>query len=90
MAYDINIISTEREFRVTDNERPVLITAQPVPGPRGASGASGPAGPEGPPGPSYEGVAWWYGEGPPGAIVGAKPGDYYFNSSSGEIFVLGG
>lgn len=46
-------------------------------------------GPQGPPGPAYEGVAWWYGVGEPTGIVGAKPGDYYVDSASGNIFILG-
>lgn len=51
---------------------------------------AGPQGPQGPSGPSYEGVAWWYGEGDPGTILGSKPGDYYLDTVSGQIFVLGG
>lgn len=50
----------------------------------------GPQGATGPSGPSYEGVAWWYGEGDPGTILGSKPGDYYLDTASGQIFVLGG
>lgn len=51
---------------------------------------AGPQGPAGPAGPTYEGVAWWYGQGAPVAIIGSKPGDYYLDTVSGEIFVLGG
>lgn len=51
---------------------------------------AGPQGPQGPSGPSYEGVAWWYGEGEPVGIVGSKPGDYYLDTVSGQIFILGG
>lgn len=51
---------------------------------------SGPQGPPGPAGPSYEGVAWWFGEGEPGTIIGAKPGDYFLSTDTGQIFILGG
>jgi hypothetical protein len=54
-----------------------------------AQGPPGTPGPQGPAGPTYEGLAWWYGEGPPGVIVGAKPGDYYLNTLNGQIFKLG-
>lgn len=46
-------------------------------------------GPQGPPGPTYDGVAWWYGVGDPGTIIGSKPGDFYVDSASGNIFILG-
>ena len=55
-----------------------------VAGPQGASGASGAAGP------SYEGVAWWFGEGEPGTIIGSKPGDFFLSTDTGLIYVLGG
>lgn len=55
-----------------------------------AQGPPGTPGPTGPPGPTYEGVAWWYGEGPPGVIVGAKPGDFYLDTDDGTIYRLGG
>lgn len=50
---------------------------------------SGPPGPVGPAGPSYEGVAWWTGEGEPSGIIGSKPGDYYINTLDGSIYKLG-
>ena len=51
---------------------------------------SGPQGPPGAAGPSYDGVAWWYGVGPPVGIVGSKSGDFYFDTSDGTIYRLGG
>lgn len=51
---------------------------------------AGPQGPQGPSGPSYEGVAWWFGEGEPGTIIGSKPGDYFLATDTGQIYVLGG
>lgn len=59
---------------------PVVVDVVTVAGPQGASGA---------PGPSYTGVAWFFGEGPPGAIPGSKPGDYYTDSESGLVWKLG-
>lgn len=52
-------------------------------------GAPGPPGTPGAPGPSYEGVAWWFGEGPPEGVIGSKPGDWYLNTVDGTIFRLG-
>lgn len=45
-------------------------------------------GPPGPPGPAFEGTAWWYGEGPPGTIIGSKVGDAYLDVSDGTIYIL--
>lgn len=42
----------------------------------------------GPPGPAYEGTAWWYGDGKPGTIVGAKAGDYYMDVVTGDVYKL--
>lgn len=51
---------------------------------------AGPQGPAGPAGPTYEGVAWWFGEGEPGTIIGSKPGDFFLSTDTGLIYVLGG
>lgn len=51
---------------------------------------AGPQGPAGPAGPTYEGVAWWFGEGQPGTIIGSKPGDFFLSTDTGVIYVLGG
>ena len=51
---------------------------------------AGPQGPAGPAGPTYEGVAWWFGEGEPGTIIGSKPGDFFLSTDTGVIYVLGG
>jgi hypothetical protein len=61
----------------------VTIVAAPVPGP------PGPPGPPGEPGTPFEGTAWFYGEGPPGTIVGSKVGDYYVDTATGTIYRLG-
>lgn len=55
-----------------------------VAGPQGASGASGAAGP------AYSGLAWFFDNGPPGTIIGSKPGDAYLDLSDGTVYVLGG
>jgi hypothetical protein len=48
----------------------------------------GPAGVPGAPGPAFDGTAWWYGEGPPGVIVGSKVGDAYMDLLTGTIYTL--
>jgi len=53
-------------------------------------GIDGAPGPQGPPGPTFDGVAWFYGVGPPiPSPIGAKPGDLYLNSQNGTIYKLG-
>lgn len=51
---------------------------------------AGPKGDTGPSGPSYDGVAWFFGEGPPGVIIGSKPLDRYMDVSDGTVYTLGG
>lgn len=38
--------------------------------------------------PAFEGVAWWYGEGPPDVVVGSKAGDLYMDLQTGMIYEL--
>lgn len=69
-----------------------LVSVEVVPATVGVVTVSGPQGPPGQPGlpgPAYEGVAWWYGTGEPDVVVGAKPGDYFVDTSTGNIFILG-
>lgn len=42
----------------------------------------------GAPGPAYEGTAWWYGEGPPGTVIGSKKDDYYMDTLTGVVYRL--
>jgi hypothetical protein len=65
----------------TDGPRQVVFAAQA--GPRGLRG------PAGEPGPAFDGTAWWYGAGPPGAVTGSKPGDFYLDTDTGVIYKLG-
>lgn len=74
-------------IQINSNETFGVVT---VLGPQGPAGPQGPQGASGPPGPFYEGVAWFYGEGEPGTIVGSKPGDFFFSTDTGVIYVLGG
>jgi hypothetical protein len=47
-------------------------------------GPAGPAGPQGEPGVQKR----WYGEGPPGVIIGASPGNEYVDTLTGDLYVL--
>lgn len=38
--------------------------------------------------PAFEGVAWWYGEGPPDVVIGSKAGDLYMDLMTGMIYEL--
>lgn len=70
----------------------VQVNVQPPPTAAvvAVAGPQGPVGASGTPGPSYEGVAWWFGEGEPGTIIGSKPGDFFLSTDTGLIYVLGG
>ena len=66
-------------------------TIDPITG--GVVGPTGPAGPPGepgPPGPPGEpGPEWWFGDGPPDTLLGARPGDLYLDRETGQIYQLG-
>lgn len=55
-------------------------------GPPGPPGPTGPGGPEGPPG--RDAVGRFYGEGPPGTIIGSQPNDEYVDTLTGELYKL--
>lgn len=57
-------------------------------GPQGPPGDSGPSGATGPIGPQGSAVKRYYGEGPPGTIIGSSPGDEYVDSTTGNLYVL--
>jgi hypothetical protein len=44
------------------------------------TGGQGPAG--------TPGTKWWNGVGAPGTIPGSNPGDYYLDTSNGNVYVL--
>lgn len=46
----------------------------------------GPQGPQGPTG--SPGQPRWAGEGPPGTIIGAQPGDAYLDTLTGNLYQL--
>lgn len=64
---------------------PGVAMAVVVPGPEGPQG---PQGNQGPAGPAYSGTAFFYGEGPPGVIQGAKVGDQYIDWLTGDVYKL--
>lgn len=55
---------------------------------RGDRGPAGPSGTPGPPGPEGQrgGVTRFYGEGPPGVIIGAAPNDEYLDTLTGDLY----
>jgi len=63
---------------------PPTVGVVQVQGPQGPVGASGAAGP------AYSSPAWFFDEGPPGTIIGSKPGDLYLDLTDGTVYVLGG
>ena len=77
----------------TGSQGPAGATgAQGATGTTGATGAQGPVGPTGATGPTgttgAAGTKWWNGAGPPGTITGAVPGDYYLDTTAGDVYVL--
>lgn len=48
--------------------------------PRGDKGDTGTAG--------MNGAKWWNGTGAPGSVAGSSPGDYYLDTTSGDLYVL--
>lgn len=65
-------------------EPPVPSSAVVIPVP----GVNGQPGPPGPPGPSFDGTAWWYGEGTPTTVIGSKAGDYYVDTTTWLVYEL--
>lgn len=69
------------------------------PGPAGVDGRPGNVGPAGPVGPAgltgpqgvsgISGGQRFFGDGPPGVVVGAQPGDEYVDRLTGNIYQLG-
>lgn len=76
---------------ITDGSAFTAI-AYPMPGPPGTNGkdgARGPAGPQGPPGPASSGPGLWTGPGsPPEVILGARPGDTWLDTLTGDTYTL--
>lgn len=97
-------VIVERDARVPTHRReraPVRIPTGRTgpPGPPGPEGPQGePGTPGGPPGPQGEqgiqgergddGQIRFTGTGPPGLIIGARPGDTYMDLETGDIYKL--
>lgn len=60
-------------------QKVVFAVIQGTPGATGAPGA---------PGPAFNGTAWWYGEGQPNLVIGAKTGDFYMDTLTGTVYEL--
>lgn len=63
-------------------------TSVPVIPVQGIRGPAGPPGADGKPG-TFLGTAWWYGSGQPEMVIGSKPGDYYMDTQTGQVWILG-
>jgi hypothetical protein len=72
------------QVNVTPPPTAAVVTVAGPQGPAGTQGASGA------PGPAYSSPAWFFDNGPPGTIIGAKPGDLYMDLLTGTIYELGG
>lgn len=72
---------------------PAVVTSEMgVAGPTGPEGPEGPpgvTGQTGPPGPKGDGLHRFYGDGPPGTVIGSSPGDEYVDNLTGDLYVLG-
>lgn len=66
----------------------VIVGDEGVAGPPGPQGTVGPTGPAGPAGPEGRRPQRWYGDGPPGTIIGAAPDDEYVDRLTGDLYVL--
>lgn len=70
----------------------VVVPVAGPPGHMGVDGAQGPPGPPGPqgdPGGAFSGAVMWSGQGaPPEVLLGAKPGDYWIDTLTGDIYTL--
>lgn len=76
---DVTVVdSTDVDITTTEDPTFAVITVEGPPGPPGEAG------------PGYAGTAWFYGSGPPGTVVGARPGDNFMDLTTGDIYVLGG
>ncbi|MGP9760132.1 hypothetical protein [Corynebacterium sp.] len=65
------------------------VMLYPAAGPTGPQGPEGPPGEDGRPGPASSGPVMWTGQGsPPDYIEGAKPGDTWLDTITGDIYEL--
>jgi hypothetical protein len=77
VEYSVVIDQPRPEVVEIETERPVLLIS--------SVGARGPQGPQGRPGTTERRL---YGEGPPGTIIGATPGQEYVDILTGDLYVL--
>lgn len=80
---DLDVVVTDEDPTldvVLDDSSAAVVIVEGSVGPRGPQGPSGSM--------TFEGTAWWTGEGPPGTIVGSKPGDEYIDTLTGTVYKL--
>lgn len=80
--YDVEASAPVVDVEVSPEE--IGVVTVEVTGPPGPEGPSGPPGEDG----EFLGTAWWYGQGPPNVVIGAKAGDYYVDTDSGVVYEL--
>lgn len=85
----VQISAENVDIVVPEDIPPVDVVIEEDTTPIIVEGSVGPRGPQGPSGSmTFEGTAWWTGEGPPGTIVGSKPGDEYIDTLTGNVYKL--
>lgn len=92
---EVDVESPEVDVSTVDQPFTVVTVggSSGLPGEEGPPGDRGPQGVAGPQGSigitTYTGPAWWTGEGPPDTVIGSKPGDYYIDTTTGQMYKLG-
>jgi uncharacterized protein len=80
-AAALKIVDIDIESNVITLEN--CLTVSVIEGPPGPMGPMGPTGAQGP-----AGSKWYNGIGSPGNIAAAKSGDYYLDTSTGDVYIL--
>lgn len=75
----VKVLVRTQRLEVNEMRGVTIVNAGPV-GPPGVNGVPGL--------PGTNAGQRWYGEGPPGTIVGSAPGDEYVDTVSGNLYVL--
>lgn len=77
---NIQVLSKTQRIVVDPATKAISIVNAGPPGPPGVDGAPGL--------PGANAGRRWYGEGLPGTVVGAAPGDEYLDTLTGDLYIL--